>query len=365
MHLYRDLIKPQLFRVDPEDIHHLTIQGLHTAGKLPLLPQYLHRLTAPPRPELRQTLWGREFASPLGLAAGLDKNAEAVTAFGAMGFGFIEVGTVTPLAQSGNERPRLFRLPEDTALINRMGFNNGGMVAMRGRLEGQRLCPVWVNIGKNKVTPNEEAASDYRRCVAELYPVADAFVVNVSSPNTPGLRALQAASDLEALVREVMDEAERQRVRTARRLPPVLVKLAPDLHPADFEASVEAVLSAGASGLIISNTTLSREGLRSEHRAEAGGLSGLPLRGRSTELVRLAYEQVRGQVPIVGVGGIFSAEDAFEKVLAGSSLVEVYSGLIYGGPSLPAEINAGLSRLLREHGFATIAEAVGAGVRGK
>lgn len=363
MHPYRDLLKPALFRFDPEDIHHLTIGGLDLAGNVPLLPGLVRRLTAPQRPELRQILWGREFVSPLGLAAGLDKNAEAVMAFGAMGFGFLEVGTVTPVAQSGNERPRLFRLPEDGGLINRMGFNNGGAAAMRERLEGQRLCPVWVNIGKNKVTPNEEAASDYRRCVAELYPVADAFVVNVSSPNTPGLRALQAAGDLQALVAEVMDEAERQRVRTALRLPPVLVKLAPDLHPADFEASVEAVLNAGASGLIISNTTLSREGLRSSHRAEAGGLSGQPLREHSTELVRLAYSQVRGRVPIVGVGGIFSAEDAFEKILAGASLVEVYSGLIYGGPSLPAEISAGLSQLLRQDGFATVADAVGAGTR--
>lgn len=360
MHLYRDVLKPQLFRFDPEDIHHLTIRGLELAGRVPLLPAAVRTAALPTQPELRQTLWGREFASPLGLAAGLDKNAEAVMAFGAMGFGFIEVGTVTPLAQSGNERPRLFRLPEDTALINRMGFNNAGTEAMRRHLAGPRLCPVWVNIGKNKVTPNEDAASDYRRCVAELYPVADAFVVNVSSPNTPGLRALQAASDLEALVREVMDEAERQRVRTALRLPPVLVKLAPDLHPADFEASVDAVLAAGANGLIISNTTLSREGLRSEHRGEAGGLSGRPLRERSTELVRLGYQQARGRVPIVGVGGIFTAQDAFEKILAGASLVEVYSGLIYGGPTLPAEISRGLAELLRREGFRSVTEAVGA-----
>nr|WP_189643287.1 quinone-dependent dihydroorotate dehydrogenase [Deinococcus piscis] len=356
--MYRDLIKPQLFRFDPEDIHHLTIRGLGLTGQVPGLPGVLRSAALPRTPELRQTLWGREFASPLGLAAGLDKNAEAVPAFGAMGFGFVEVGTVTPQAQAGNERPRLFRLPEDSALINRMGFNNAGTDAMRRHLEGPRLCPVWVNIGKNKVTPNEDAAADYRRCVAALYLVADAFVVNVSSPNTPGLRALQAAGDLRALVAEVMDEAERQRVRTARRLP-VLVKLAPDLHPADFEASVNAVLDAGAGGLIVSNTTLSREGLRSTHQGEAGGLSGKPLRERSTELVRLAYQQMRGRVPIVGVGGIFSAEDAFEKILAGASLVEVYSGLIYGGPSLPAEINRGLADLLRREGLSSVAEATG------
>ncbi|MDO4263648.1 MAG: quinone-dependent dihydroorotate dehydrogenase [Deinococcus sp.] len=361
--MYRDLIRPQLFRFDPEDIHHLTTRGLSLAGQVPGLPGALRSVALPAAPELRQTLWDREFASPLGLAAGLDKNAEAVSAFGAMGFGFLEVGTVTPRAQPGNGRPRLFRLPEDGALINRMGFNNAGTDAMRRHLGGPRLCPVWVNIGKNKATPNEEAAADYRRCVAALYPVADAFVVNVSSPNTPGLRALQAAGDLRALVAEVMDEAERQRVRSARRLPPVLVKLAPDLHPADFEASVDAVLDAGANGLIISNTTLSREGLRSTHRGEAGGLSGQPLRERSTELVRLGYKQTRGRVPIVGVGGIISAEDAFEKIRAGASLVEVYSGLIYGGPTLPAEISRGLAALLRREGFGSVAEAVGTQAR--
>lgn len=361
MHLYRDLIKPQLFRRDPEEIHHLTIAGLSRAGQLPGLPGLARELSLPRNPALHQTLWGRDFASPLGLAAGLDKNAEAVPAFGAMGFGFLEVGTITPRAQSGNERPRLFRLPEDDALINRMGFNNDGVEAVRERLEGSsRLCPVWVNIGKNKVTPNEQAALDYRRCVAALYPVADAFAVNVSSPNTPGLRALQAAGDLRALVHEIMEEAELQRVRTARRRPPVLVKLAPDLHPADFEASVDAVLQAGADGLIISNTTLSREGLRSSYRGESGGLSGRPLRERSTELVRLGFQQARGRVPVVGVGGIFSAEDAFEKILAGASLVEVYSGLVYGGPTLPAEIARGLSRLLEREGFRSVGEAVGA-----
>ena len=362
MHLYRDLIKPQLFRLDPEDIHHLTIAGLCIAGQVPGLPQAVQALTRP-APQLRQTLWGREFASPLGLAAGLDKNAEAVTAFGSLGFGFLEVGTVTPRAQSGNERPRLFRLPEDDALINRMGFNNAGVAAMGERLARPRPCPVWVNIGKNKVTPNDQAAEDYWRCVAALYPVADAFVVNVSSPNTPGLRALQAADDLRALVVSVLAEVERQRVRTLRRRPPpVLVKLAPDLHPADFEASVDAVLAAGASGLVVSNTTLDRTGLSSGHRSEAGGLSGRPLRGRSTALVQQAYRQVGRRVPIVGVGGVFSAEDAFEKILAGASLVEVYTGLIYGGPSLPAEMNAGLCEQLHRAGFAGVSEAVGAGV---
>ncbi|MBB5294825.1 quinone-dependent dihydroorotate dehydrogenase [Deinococcus metallilatus] len=358
--MYRRLLKPALFRLDPEEAHHLTLRALAAASHLPAWPSLARTLTAPADPRLSQTLWGRAFASPVGLAAGLDKNAEAVPAFSALGFGFVEVGTVTPLAQPGNERPRLFRLPPDEALINRMGFNNVGVEAMHARLAAlpARPAPVWVNIGKNKVTPNEEAVQDYLKCVRALQDVADAFVVNVSSPNTPGLRALQAAGDLAALVRAVLDEVEAGRVRTLNR-PPVLVKLAPDLPPAGFEASVNAVLEAGADGLIVSNTTLSRDGLTHAHREEAGGLSGRPLTARSTELVRAAYRLTRGRVPIVGVGGIFTANDAYAKIRAGASLTEVYTALIYEGPGLPARLNRGLARLLTRDGFHHVTEAVG------
>lgn len=358
--MYRRL-KPALFRLDAEDAHHLTLSALGAASRVPLWPGAARTLTVPADPRLTQTLWGRPFASPVGLAAGLDKNAEAVPAFSAMGFGFVEVGTVTPLAQPGNERPRLFRLPSDEALINRMGFNNAGTGAMHVRLSAlrERHAPVWVNIGKNKATPNEEAVEDYRRCVQALYDVADAFVVNVSSPNTPGLRALQAAGDLAVLVRAVLEEVERGRVRTARRAPPVLVKLAPDLHPADFEASVGAVIDAGAGGLIVNNTTLSRTGLTHPHRGEAGGLSGRPLTARSLELVREAYRLTRGRVPLVGVGGIFTAEDAYARIRAGADLVEVYTALIYEGPGLPGRLNRGLARLLERDGVGNVAEVVG------
>ncbi|GAA5513321.1 Dihydroorotate dehydrogenase (quinone) [Deinococcus carri] len=353
-------IKPALFRLDAEDAHHLTLRALGVASRLPAWPALARTLTAPADPRLTQTLWGRTFTSPVGLAAGLDKNAEAVPAFGALGFGFLEVGTVTPLAQAGNERPRLFRLPPDEALINRMGFNNAGAEALHARLAAlpARPAPVWVNIGKNKATPNEEAVQDYLGCVRALQDVADAFVVNVSSPNTPGLRALQAAADLAALVRAVLGEVEVGRVRTLSR-PPVLVKLAPDLHPEDFEASVNAVLAAGADGLIISNTTLSREGLTHPRREEAGGLSGRPLTRRSTDLVRDAYRLTRGRVPIVGVGGIFTAGDAYAKIRAGAALTEVYTALIYEGPGLPARLNRGLAGLLARDGFRNVAEAVG------
>jgi len=358
--MYR-LLKPALFRLDPEDAHHLTLRALETASRLPAWPGLLRRVTAPADPRLTQTLWGHAFTSPVGLAAGLDKNAQAVPAWGALGFGFVEVGTVTPLAQPGNERPRLFRLPGDGALINRMGFNNAGTDALHARLAAlpSRPVPVWVNIGKNKATPNEEAVQDYLRCAHALQDVADAFVVNVSSPNTPGLRALQAADDLAALLRAVLAEVERGRVRTARRAPPVLVKLAPDLHPADFEASVSAVLDAGADGVIVSNTTLSREGLTHAHREEAGGLSGRPLATRSTALVRAAYRLTRGRVPVVGVGGVFTAGDAYAKIRAGAALTEVYTALIYQGPGLPARLNRELAGLLERDGFRSVAEAVG------
>lgn len=328
--MYRRVIKPALFRLDAEDAHHLTVNALALMSRLPGWPAAARRLSAPADSRLMQTLWGHTYASPVGLAAGLDKNGVAVPAFSALGFGFVEVGTVTPQPQPGNDRPRLFRLPPDEALINRMGFNNAGAAALRGQLSrlGRRTVPVWVNIGKNKLT--EEAAQDYVACVQELYDVADAFVVNVSSPNTPGLRALQASAELEALLRAVLNETEAQRLRTARRAPPVLVKLAPDLHPADFEASVQGALNAGVQGLIVSNTTLSRDGL------------------------------TRGAVPVVGVGGIFSADDAYAKIRAGASLVEVYSSLIYEGPGLPARIHRGLGQLLERDGISHVRDAVGA-----
>ncbi|WP_291429095.1 quinone-dependent dihydroorotate dehydrogenase [Deinococcus sp.] len=357
--MYRSLIKPLLFRLDAEDAHHLTIAGLELASRVPAWPALVRRLTAPVTPALTQSLWGRTFSSPVGLAAGLDKNGVAVPAFSALGFGFLEVGTVTPLPQAGNDRPRLFRLPPDQALINRMGFNNHGAAALHAHLHAlQRSAPVWVNIGKNKLTPNEAATDDYLRCVTVLQDVADAFVVNVSSPNTPGLRALQGADELAALVRAVVDGVERGRVR-ALSAPPVLVKLAPDLHPADFEASVAAAVNAGASGLIISNTTLNRSGLSHPHRAQAGGLSGRPLTTRSTELIRAAYRQTAGRTPIVGVGGIFTAQDAYDKIRAGASLTETYSALIYEGPGLVRRLHTGLSALLERDGLRTVSEAVG------
>ena len=360
--LYARVLKPLLFRLDAEDAHHLTLEGLALAGRVPLLPQGLAVLLGARAPELEQTLWGQRFTSPLGLAAGLDKNAGAVPLFSALGFGFLEVGTVTPRPQPGNPRPRLFRLPGDGALINRMGFNNLGaeVVARRLAARPRGTVPVWANIGKNKDTPNERAADDYRAGVRLLYPQADAFVVNVSSPNTPGLRALQAGDELRALLAEVRAEVEAQRVRTLRPAPPVLVKIAPDLTPEAHEASVQAAVEVGVQGLVVSNTTLSREGLTHSHRDEVGGLSGAPLKERSTAMIRATRRLT--DLPIVGVGGVFTAADAYEKIRAGASLVEVYTALIYKGPSLVREINAGLVGLLARDGFTNVAEAVGTDV---
>ncbi|MBB6017963.1 quinone-dependent dihydroorotate dehydrogenase [Deinococcus radiopugnans] len=361
--MYRSLARPLLFRLDAEDAHHLTLNVLEAASRVPGWPA-LARAALPPAPALAQTVFGQHFASPVGLAAGLDKNAVAVPAFSALGFGFLEVGTVTPRPQPGNERPRLFRLTEDEALINRMGFNNAGADALHARLSAlpRQSTPVWANIGKNKDTPNEDAAGDYLKCVHALQDVADAFVINVSSPNTPGLRALQAADGLGELVRAVLDATEAGRVRTLRR-PPVLVKLAPDLHPADFKASVGAVQQAGAHGLIVSNTTLGRDGLFSGKAGETGGLSGRPLTRKSTTLIREAYRLTGGTLPIVGVGGIFSPADAYAKLRAGASLLEVYSALVYEGPGLVRRLNRGLAELLARDGVGHVAEIVGVDAR--
>lgn len=359
--MYQKLIWPPLYRLDAEDAHHLILRLMETVAFCPAVPALLRRFSAPPTPILEQTLFGQYFDAPIGLAAGLDKNAQAVAAFWGLGFGFLEVGTVTPLAQAGNPRPRLFRLPSDEALINRMGFNNAGAASMLARLEQlptPHLAPLWVNIGKNKTTPNEEATEDYLRCVRILQSIAHAFVVNVSSPNTPGLRALQAADELQQLLQAVTDEVEQGRVRHLNR-PPVLVKLAPDLHPADFEASVNAAQQANVSGIIISNTTLSRDNLTHHRKNETGGLSGRPLMQRSTNLIRDAYRQTQGKLPIVGVGGVFHAEHVYSKLKAGASLVEIYSALIYKGPALVYDLRQQLAELLHRDGVQHVSEVIG------
>lgn len=360
--LYR-MIKPLLFRMEPEKAHHLIVDGLGAAARIPGAGALLEAFWGVREtPELAVDLFGLHFAHPVGLAAGLDKNAKAVAAFSRIGLSFMEVGTVTPVGQPGNPLPRLFRLPPDEALINRMGFNNEGADAMAGRLKRykRRRIPIAVNIGKNKATPNEQAESDYRMCLAKLYPHGDFFVVNISSPNTPDLRALQHGDELLSLLAAVRDEMNAQSERTGGPVKPILVKIAPDNTDEQLAYIAEAVMQSGISGIIATNTTVSREGLTHPHAGESGGLSGRPLTKRSTEVIRMMYRLTGGKVPIIGSGGIFDADDAYEKIRAGASLVEVYTALIYRGPGLLRDIHRGLKEKLKADGFVRISQAVGA-----
>lgn len=293
-------------------------------------------------PRLKRTIDGLEFPNPVGLAAGFDKDASYAVGMQHLGFGHLELGTVTPLPQGGNPKPRLFRLPKDKALINRMGFNNKGLEAMVSRLQKQRVyVPVGGNIGKNKATPNDEAWSDYEKCFHQLYPVVDYFTINVSSPNTPDLRALQDKEPLRHLL-EHIEELNRQKPKKK----PVFLKIAPDLNDDQLNDIIEIIINTGISGVIATNTTISREGLltsESEIRdIGGGGLSGAPVKDRSTEVIQYISQRSKGRFAIIGVGGILTAEDAIEKLEAGAELVQIYTGLIYSGPGLVRSINRAL-----------------------
>jgi dihydroorotate dehydrogenase len=362
--LYRHLAKPVFFSMDPETAHHWTIGGLSSIGKIPGSLSLLNMMYGVQEtPELSMDLWGIRFPHPIGLAAGLDKNGQAVRAFSSIGFGFIEVGTVTPKPQPGNDLPRLFRLPQDGALINRMGFNNLGAEYLAKQLDHiqkqkQQRIPIAMNIGKNKLTSNDAAMDDYIACIRILYPYGDFFVVNISSPNTPDLRKLQHGAELRQLLDAVTQEMDVQKEKYQRQLP-ILVKIAPDLVDEELEQVVETLSASRISGIIATNTTLSRDGLTHQNSRETGGMSGKPLAKRSTEVIRSIYKLTEGRMPIIGVGGIFTAEDAYEKIRAGASLVEIYTALIYSGPGVIREIISGLSQLLKRDGISHISEAVG------
>ncbi|MFD2117282.1 quinone-dependent dihydroorotate dehydrogenase [Paenibacillus yanchengensis] len=361
--LYRTILKPVFFKMDPEKAHHLVVDGLAMTGKVPGVTRMLDTMYGiKPMPELQTEVFGISFPHPVGLAAGLDKNGKSADGFSSIGFGFIEVGTVTPEGQPGNEQPRLFRLPEDEALINRMGFNNEGTAAMAGYLKKRKLhhIPVAINIGKNKDTANELAHEDYEACIRALYGYGDFFVVNISSPNTQGLRDLQHGDDLRNLLTAVTTEMNSQSQRLGSRTKPVLVKIAPDMTDEQLANTVETIKNSGVSGIIATNTTLSRDGLTHANAKETGGMSGVPLRERSTEVIREVFKQTAGKIPIIGSGGIFSSQDAYDKIRAGASLVEIYSALIYKGPGIMKELTAGLVECLRKDGYRNIAEAVGA-----
>jgi dihydroorotate dehydrogenase len=361
--LYRHIGKPIFFKLSPETAHHLVIDGLHTASKVPGVTSLLKGMYGVPHTDdMASDLFGIHFPSPIGLAAGLDKNAEAVEGFSAIGFGFMEVGTVTPKGQPGNELPRLFRLPSDEALINRMGFNNLGadkMAETLGKLK-RRSIPVAINIGKNKVTPNEEAHLDYAKCVSTLYDHADFFVVNISSPNTPDLRKLQHGDELSHLLNVVKQEIATQATKRNAKPKAVLVKIAPDMTDEELSYTIQVINQSGVSGVIATNTTISRHGLNHPAAHEVGGLSGKPLKERSTQIISSIYKQTSGKLPIIGSGGIFTAEDAYEKIRAGASLVEIYTALIYEGPEVNRKLHRELRKLLQRDGFSHISEAVGA-----
>jgi len=352
---YFKLAGPLVRFFDPETAHGLTVKTLRM-GLVPPQP----RVNAP---SLEVALWGLRFPNPVGLAAGFDKNAEVPDAMLRQGFGFVEIGSVTPRPQPGNPKPRMFRLTEDRAVINRMGFNNEGLDSVARRLEARaRIGIVGANLGKNKDT--EDAASDYEKGAARLAPLADYMVINVSSPNTPGLRSLQGRDQLEALVgrtRAALNAA----VPEGKR-PPLLLKIAPDLNDEDLADIAAVALAGGLDGLIVSNTTIARpDSLKSEHSSQTGGLSGAPLFTASTAVLSRMYALTQGKLPIVGVGGIASGADAYAKIRAGASLVQLYSALVYEGPGLVTRINRELVTLLKRDGFACVADAVGADHRGK
>ncbi len=344
--LYR-FARPLLWALPPERAHELTLRAL-AAG-------FAGAAAAPDPPILAQSLWGLHFPNPLGLAAGFDKDGRVPDAVLRLGFGFTEVGTVTPLPQPGNPRPRVFRLAADGALINRLGFNSGGLDAAVARLGARRRNGiVGVNLGKNR--DSTDAVADYALGVRRAAPLADYLVINISSPNTPGLRDLQARAALDALVTAVM-AARRQ----SGRLVPLLVKIAPDLGPEECADIAAIAKDREVDGIVIGNTTTARPPeLKSPEAQEAGGLSGRPLFARSTAVLADLYRLTGGTIPLVGVGGVASAEDAYAKIRAGASLVQLYTGLVFAGPALIGRIKAGLAALLRRDGFASVGEAVGA-----
>jgi dihydroorotate dehydrogenase len=345
------LARPMLHRLDPERAHRLTLRAL----RLGLAPRIRHA----PAPSLSQTVWGRRFPNPVGLSAGFDKDAEAVGPLLDMGFGFVEVGSITPRPQPGNPRPRVFRLAEDKGVINRLGFNSAGLDVAERNLKAFRARRVHgivgVNLGKNKTS--EDAAGDYELGVTRLAPLADYLVLNVSSPNTPGLRALQSRADLEALTSRV--RAARDRLHFTD-LPPILLKIAPDLTEEDMSDIAQVALGPSIDGLIISNTTIERPvSLCSPNAAEKGGLSGRPLFRMSTERLRYMYRLTGGQVPLIGVGGVESAETAIAKFRAGACLIELYTSLIYQGPTLITDVIQGLEQHLRAHDISRISDLIG------
>jgi len=366
--IYSAIARPLLFRLPPETVHELALHSLTLVlGSRTARELVARRTTLSPFGKLER--FGLTFANPLGLAAGFDKNGTAAQALAALGFGFIEVGSVTSEPQPGNPKPRLFRLPRDRALINRAGFNNCGARQLAENIKRHRPdCVLGVNIGKSRRIAIEDAIPDYLESFAAVYDVADYLAVNVSSPNTPNLRDLQRPEMLRNLLESLQQRnAELARQNALSKPKPLLLKIAPDLTEAEIESIVEVGMGAGISGIIATNTTIRRDELLTSNEyvtaCGEGGLSGAPLRQRSNQVVALIYRRTRGALPIIGVGGVFTAEDAWEKICAGASLIQLYTGFIYEGPNVARRINQGLGEILKREGFRSLDDAVGCRVK--
>ena len=335
--LWSVFLKPFFFSIDPEKVHHFVVGAMKLFSPIFYLRQsfYHFKINGKNNPSLEKEVFGIKFPNPVGLAAGFDKNAEIYKQMSSLGFGFVEIGTVTPVSQGGNPKKRIYRLVNDNALINRLGFNNDGVDKIVGRLRNKGNIIIGGNIGKNKVTPNENAKDDYLICFKALYDHVDYFAVNVSSPNTPNLRDLQNINDLREILNPLIKENNKRDTK------PILIKISPDLNDDDIKKIVDMALNLKIDGIITSNTTISRNNLKSKKKLtiEIGGLSGKPLTIRSTEIIRLIHDYSNKKLPIIGVGGIMSTQDALDKINAGASLIQLYTGFIYNGPSFARNIN--------------------------
>lgn len=335
--MYKLLIRPLLFLFDPEKVHYFTFSLIRFLCKIPGFNSIFKSLYLVNDKRLETEVFGLKFKNPVGLAAGFDKDAKLYQELSNFGFGFIEIGTLTPIGQEGNPKKRLFRLKEDSAIINRMGFNNGGVQEAVERLKKNKNVLIGGNIGKNKLTPNEKATQDYEICFEALFDYVDYFVVNVSSPNTPNLRELQDKKPLTELLQTLQNKN-----LSKPKKKPILLKIAPDLTNSQLLDIIDIIKETKIAGVIATNTTISRDGLQSDNKTETGGLSGKPLTKRATEVIRFLSEKSNKAFPIIGVGGIHSAQDALEKLEAGASLIQLYTGFIYEGPQLVKKINTAI-----------------------
>lgn len=338
--MYRKIILPILFLFDPEKVHNFTFLFFKISLNLPFIGFIIKKIYSVENKKLHKNFFGLKFNNPVGLAAGFDKNAKLYNELNCFGFGFIEIGTVTPEPQKGNPKKRLFRLVDDKGIINRMGFNNDGMCKITTRLKKNKNVLIGGNIGKNKSTPNNQAVSDYLLCFNYLHDFVDYFVVNVSSPNTPNLRELQNKEPLIDILKSLKDENIKK-----QKPKPILLKISPDLSKNNLSDIIDIVLSLKIDGIIATNTTIQRNSLKSKNINESGGLSGKPISERSNEVIRYISKKSKGSIPIIGVGGIHSAQDAIDKINAGADLVQIYTGFIYEGPSLVRSINKALVQM--------------------